>query len=138
MSKKDLFYRPARREKCADVCMVVSADNNRSVISMCHKNKKYMKLEAKSIKFLSTADEQSFFDRLNALSCVNDVFGQGFSIIIDTDKSPDDKELRELIALFYRYNVDMKQLRVFLSKSNRIWFKHNRQSYWYKKVFGNR
>ncbi|AZZ95960.1 hypothetical protein [Pseudoalteromonas sp. R3] len=97
-----------------------------------------MKLEAKSIKFLSTADEQSFFDRLNALSCVNDVFGQGFSIIIDTDKSPDDKELRELIALFYRYNVDMKQLRVFLSKSNRIWFKHNRQSYWYKKVFGNR
>ncbi|TMP31703.1 hypothetical protein CWB99_00765 [Pseudoalteromonas rubra] len=97
-----------------------------------------MKLEAKSVKFLSPTDEQSFFDRLNALSGVNDVYGQGFSIIIDTDKSLDDEELREIIALFYRYGVNMKQLRAFLSESNRIWFKHNQQSYWYKKVFGNR
>ncbi|MCO7187659.1 MULTISPECIES: hypothetical protein [unclassified Pseudoalteromonas] len=97
-----------------------------------------MKLEAKSVKFLSPADEQSFFDRLNALSCVNDVFGQGFSIIIETDKSLDDEELREIIALFYRYNVNMKQLKGFLSKGNRVWFKHNQQSYWYKKVFESR
>ncbi|MCF2906876.1 hypothetical protein L1285_00785 [Pseudoalteromonas sp. DL2-H2.2] len=97
-----------------------------------------MKLEAKNIKFLSPADEQSFFDRLNALSGVNDVYGQGFSIIIDTNQSLGDEELREIIALFYRYGVNMKQLKTFLSEGNRIWFKHNQQSYWYKKVFGNR
>jgi hypothetical protein len=43
--------------------------------------------------------------------------------------------LRELLALFYRYKIEMSQFSVFLSEKNKKWFYDNKQAYWYKKVF---
>jgi hypothetical protein len=45
-----------------------------------------------------------------------------------------DASLRDLIALFERYDIPMNQLQVFLSDKNQSWFA-NPKMYWYKKVF---
>jgi hypothetical protein len=44
--------------------------------------------------------------------------------------------LRDLVALFARYRIGMRQLRQFCTPSNRRWFR-NPQAFWFKKVFGN-
>ncbi len=49
-----------------------------------------------------------------------------------------DEDLRELIALFYRYKVDMKQLEIFLNNDNQAWFYEGKKAYWHKRVFGVR
>lgn len=43
--------------------------------------------------------------------------------------------LRELLSLFYRYNIEMSQLSVFLNEKNKKWFFENKRAYWHKKVF---
>lgn len=47
-----------------------------------------------------------------------------------------DNDLRELLALFYRYKIDMKQLRVFLNEQNKEWFYGRPKGYWHYRVFG--
>jgi len=48
-----------------------------------------------------------------------------------------DIELRELLALCYRYNLDMKQLRAFLRKDNRSWFYDLGRGFWHPYVFSD-
>ena len=46
-----------------------------------------------------------------------------------------DTDLRDLLGLFYRYKIDMKQLRIFLNDDNKDWFYGNKKAYWHKKIF---
>jgi hypothetical protein len=46
--------------------------------------------------------------------------GFGEELYIDVDRSKlTEMDLREMLALFYRYNIDMKQLELFLSDENK-------------------
>lgn len=48
-----------------------------------------------------------------------------------------DDDLRELLALFYRYKIkNMQQLQIFLNNDNKTWFYENKKTFWHKKVFG--
>jgi hypothetical protein len=47
----------------------------------------------------------------------------------------DERGLRELIALFRRYRVGLKQLAVFDRGEFADWFR-SEQAYWHKEVFG--
>lgn len=85
--------------------------------------------------FFSEDDENSFFDRLNTLLCIKKIVGQGRSLNIELE-SPDDNELRELISVLYRYNVEMRCMSVLLDEGNRHWFYENNSSYWHEKVWG--
>jgi len=46
-----------------------------------------------------------------------------------------DADLRELIALFKRYNVSMKQLGQLKTDKNQHWFEGNETAYWHLDVF---
>lgn len=94
-----------------------------------------MLLECVSVEFYSAEDENAFFNWLKALNCVEKIHGKGLSILINTEESVDDDCLRELLAIFYRYKIDMAQLSVFRNKTNEDWFYNNKQAYWYNKVF---
>ena len=48
-----------------------------------------------------------------------------------------DQDLREILALFYRYKIDMKQLVVFLNNKNKMWFFDPPKGYWHRRVFGS-
>jgi hypothetical protein len=43
--------------------------------------------------------------------------------------------LRDLLALFFRYQMQMKQLAQFRNSRNEIWFADPR-TYWHSRVFG--
>lgn len=96
-----------------------------------------IKLLAKAVKFRSELDEKMFFSWLYEVSAIANKYGEGTDIILEikSQKISDD-DLRELVGLFDRYDVDMRQLSQFLSRDNEKWFKLNTKSYWHKKVFG--
>jgi len=91
-------------------------------------------LIAHKIKFYSQRDERSFFERLKELESVIEFSGVGPDIIIRMRDNIIEEDLREIIAIFFRYKVDMSQLRPFLNDENEEWF-GNKKMFWYKNVF---
>jgi hypothetical protein len=96
-----------------------------------------MFIECKRVKFYSPHDEDAFFEWINKIKSVTKYDGKLDELYLYIkNKNISNKDLRELIALFYRYNIDMKQLRIFLTKKNKEWFFDPPKGYWYKRVFG--
>lgn len=96
-------------------------------------------LICKSIKFCSYTDEYAFFKWIEAIDCIesfSQIHNELYLEVACLELRDDD--LRELLALFYKYNIDMKQLGVFLSEDNKKWFSENTKTYWHKKVFGTK
>jgi hypothetical protein len=94
-------------------------------------------LEATGVRYYSQIDEASFFAWLDKISCVDNYAGKAETLYVTVDRNKvSDICLRELIALFFRYGVDMKQLSRFSSDANRAWFEHPK-AYWHDRVFGD-
>lgn len=87
--------------------------------------------------YYSQGDEDAFFAWLQSIPCVAGVGGSGTDLHIELKSQPDDLELRELLALFFRYKMDMKSLAIFETSSNAAWFS-KKSMYWYKGVFGSK
>lgn len=96
-------------------------------------------LLCKRVKFHSYKDEEAFFEWIKKIGAIKDISAAGNELylhIADIDLPDDD--FRELIGLFYRYKVDMKQLKIFLNEKNREWLCGKPYGYWYKKIFGSK
>lgn len=94
-------------------------------------------LTAKRVRYYSENDESAFFEWLDKIPCVARYKGEldVLSIYIDREKV-DEFALRELLSLFRRYGVGMKQLIVFDSDAYASWFRDPRK-YWHLAVFGD-
>lgn len=93
------------------------------------------KLICKKTKYFSQNDEAAFFEWIAKIKCVKKLNGVGDELhLYIPKKTVSDSCLRELLALFYRYKVNMKQLRIFLNDDNREWFMKETK-YWYRGVF---
>ncbi|MGE0753744.1 MAG: hypothetical protein AB7L92_01135 [Alphaproteobacteria bacterium] len=94
-------------------------------------------LICRNIIYYSPLDEQAFFEWVKRIPCISKITGTGNALQLEiADTILTDDELRELLSLFYRYDIDMKQLAQFATKENAVWFKENHTAYWHKKVFG--
>ena len=102
-----------------------------------HKINKENLLICKSVKYYCLKDEDAFFEWIKKINCINEVsgIGQELYLHISVDKIS-DQNLDDLIGLFYRYKIDMKQLARFLTNTNKSWFYDNKKAFWHKKVFG--
>lgn len=95
-------------------------------------------LIAESVGFLSDGDERSFFGWIERVPGVKSVQGRGRALLITFARTRlPDESLREVIALFFRYGVEMTQLADLLTEANRAWFASPR-AYWHRKVFKGR
>jgi len=93
-------------------------------------------LTCKKVTFYSEGDELSFFKWLDSINCIEKCEGTDDTMYLTVNtKKPSDECLRELLALFHRYKVDMSQLEIFLNEKNKEWFFDRKQAYWHKKVF---
>ena len=94
-----------------------------------------LKLICDSVSYHSQGDEISFFNWLNSIESVVKVqgFGTELEVTVSSNAIPDD-DLREFLAIFTRYGVELKQLRIFENSSNKDWFTHNKVAYWYKNL----
>lgn len=90
-----------------------------------------IKIDTSPVRYYSQLDEKSFFEWAIEIPCVKSIDG-GFLHIRSSRIS--ERNLRDLIAIMYRYKLSMSQLQVFCNSSNEHWFK-SEKSFWYKSVF---
>jgi hypothetical protein len=84
-----------------------------------------VELKARATFFHSQLDGAAFFEWLKKLPCVLTFEEKGDTLYIRVLQSRvDEYALRELLALFQRSRIDMKQLRVFDKRGFAGWF-HN-------------
>lgn len=95
------------------------------------------RLTIKGPTYYSEKDEAAFFDWLLSISCISEVEGDIRDLHIRFKRQPADAELRELIALFWRYRIGMKSLATLKTQRNAAWFAHDPSAYWHSKVFGS-
>jgi hypothetical protein len=87
--------------------------------------------------YYSPGDERAFYEWANRISCIDKIEGSGQELRINIRRRRISNScLRELIALFHRYDVEMSQLAQFENASNRPWFR-NQSMFWYRAVFGH-
>ncbi|MBU2892271.1 hypothetical protein KO495_02915 [Colwellia sp. D2M02] len=86
-----------------------------------------LKLICDSVLYYSQGDEASFFNWLNSIESVVKVqgFGTELEVTVSSNDIPDE-ELREFLAIFTRYGVHLKQLRIFENSNNAEWFTQNK------------
>ncbi len=88
------------------------------------------------VRFGHVNDERAFFEWLSRIPCVESYYGDGRrGLVVKLKRRPGKDDLRQLLALCYRYGVDMRQLARFETAKNRDWFR-DRKKYWYHGVFG--
>ena len=89
------------------------------------------------VRYCSQTDEDIFFEWISRVPAIIKFHGSGKDLFLHIkSKRLSYKNLIELLALFYRYNINMKQLAQFLSPQNKQWFYENKTAYWHKRVFG--
>ena len=92
-------------------------------------------LTCKRVHYGSQGDETAFFDWIKRISCVTQFEGSGDILYLHVSRNRiSDANLRELLALFSRYHVPMKQLAQFETTRNRIWFTRP-GTYWFARVW---
>lgn len=86
--------------------------------------------------FLSMHDEAVLFGWLEEIKGVKDVHGEGTGVrVVFRRAHLSDDDLRELLALFCRYGMEMRDLARFETPRNRKWFRVPGK-YWHARVFG--
>jgi hypothetical protein len=87
-------------------------------------------------RFFSRGDEKAFFDWLQCISCVERVEGDLRHLRVTLKKKPSNPELREMIALLYRYRINMRPLAALKNDHNAAWFDADSSNFWHVRVFG--
>ena len=94
-----------------------------------------VELIARATTFFSQLDEDSFFEWLAKIPCVSQFTGQEDILYIQITRSKvDQSALQDLLALFYRYKIDMKQLAILDRAEFSQWFRR-KEAYWHEQVF---
>ncbi len=87
--------------------------------------------------YFSPGDERAFFEWAERIPCVSRLEGVGKELRLHVRRRRISRAcLRELLGLFYRYGVSMRQLAQFEAPANRSWFR-NESAPWYQRVFGS-
>jgi hypothetical protein len=94
-------------------------------------------LTCRKVLFYSEGDELSFFAWVGKIKAIRRWEGRGDCILLHVPRRVSGKELRELLALFYRYRIDMGQLAQFQTPANDGWFADPKKD-WHKLVFRRR
>jgi hypothetical protein len=90
---------------------------------------------ADTVIFYSKRDEMAFYTWLDSIPSVGALEHSVRKIFIDlnNDVIPDD-DITDLIGLFRRYGLEMRQLERLLTQGNAGWFKDPKAP-WYYEVF---
>jgi hypothetical protein len=91
-----------------------------------------VRLNCSGITFGSQLDEKHLFSWASEISCV--VRWEQDTLVVRSLRIS-EANLRELLAIFWRYEIPMAQLAQFQSNKNMAWFAAPK-AYWHKKVFG--
>lgn len=91
-------------------------------------------IKCRRVMFYSQGDETAFYSFAQSIPAVRKIDGITDSIILRLRPSCSDRSLRDLIALLFRYKIDMRPLAELKTEKNSVWF-CDPQKFWHKKVF---
>ena len=91
-------------------------------------------LICRRVRFFSVGDELSFSSWLKRVKAIRRWEGKDDCILLHVTTRVSDKSLREFIALFLRYDIDLTLLSQFMSSQNEVWF-GNPDMIWHQRVF---
>ena len=94
-----------------------------------------MQIRVQGPTYFSQNDETAMFEWLGRMAVLRDVTGEGYDLIIRLKRAPTDNQLRDLLALFFRYQMDMRPLAILRTTRNEGWFA-DQGGYWFDAVFG--
>jgi hypothetical protein len=88
-------------------------------------------------QYFSNGDEEAFYSWLSSIASVQRLGGVGRDLeIVFVRTRLSQNDLRELIAIFHRYQMDKRVLAQF-DHAGSNWFR-DPEAYWYADVFGTR
>ena len=92
-------------------------------------------IEAVGVVFYSQTDEGNFFNWLDGIPCVESRKGylRTLKIFLSVEKV-DEENIREILALYKRYRIDMRSLVVLDREEYAHWFR-DKDASWYSQVF---
>lgn len=93
-------------------------------------------LIAASVKYGSYNDERAFFEWLERIKGIERFEGIGHELRIHVSQNIDEPGLLDLIALFYRYGVDLTQIPKIFSAHAHPWLRQD-TAYWFRAMFPN-
>lgn len=97
-------------------------------------NSGFIELEIYNLTFYSSRDEENLFSWLGSVAAIKEIRGAGDSIFVKVAASIEDDDLSEIISIFTRYGVSMKQLAAF-DDGRFPWLKR-KGMFWYEPIFG--
>ncbi|MCW2314683.1 hypothetical protein [Rhodoblastus acidophilus] len=84
----------------------------------------------KEPRFFSSLDETAFFEWLQRIPGITSIIGSSAGLSADIEKTSfDDNSLRELIALYHRYDLDFNDIEVLVTQGNKDWV-YDPETYW--------
>jgi hypothetical protein len=92
------------------------------------------KIDTSPVRYYSQLDEDSFFEWVQKIPCVTSIAG---GVIHVKSTRISESNLRDLIAIMFRYKLPMSQLQQFCNAKNEHWFKAP-SAFWHKPVFGSK
>jgi hypothetical protein len=93
-------------------------------------------LKATGVWYYAPGDEAAFFEWLRKIPAVESIGGEGDTLDIVVSRPVDPDSLRELLALFRRYDIELAQLGQLDNPEVSRWF-HDPRKYWYEAIFGS-
>lgn len=91
-------------------------------------------LIARSMHYGSANDERAFFEWLERIDGFANAKGVGEELHVHIKESIDESSLRDLIALFFRYNIDLAQIPKVVSLHQHPWLLKP-SVYWFSAMF---
>lgn len=89
---------------------------------------------AKRVTYGSANDERAFFEWLERIDGVDAFDGVGSDLYVYVRKNIDEYGLRDLVAIFFRYKVDLTQIPKSVSVEDHSWLL-NKEAYWFLLMF---
>lgn len=86
--------------------------------------------------FYSYLDESHFFCWLEEIDAISEIKRDGSKLALTCSFPITEACFRDLIALCFRYSVDMRPLLALSSLEHDSWLK-NSGTYWHEKMFGS-
>ena len=94
-----------------------------------------IEIRASKVLFYSQIDEDNFLTWIKSIASIKESYGDVEDIIlVFKDPFIPDFDLRELMSLYSRYDICMKDLKLFLNDENSHWFL-DKKMYWFSRIF---
>lgn len=92
----------------------------------------FVRLNCAGTRFGSYLDEKHLFTWAEEIPCFER--WEGDTLVLRSQDMT-EADLRDVLALFWRYKIPMRQLSQFLTDRTQHWLAEP-SSYWYERVFG--